>query len=518
MDLRRALDTQRKTDNCSAPFVPQNRAHLDEFKLEHALDPGICWQAIYSRDLRFDGRFFAAVTTTGLYCRNVCPVPFAQPKNVVLFARVAAAESAGFRPCKRCRPQATPETPAWRGTSAVTYRALRLILDGALHRGNIEQLAARLGIGPRQLRRLCMQHLGASPLKIAHAHRVQMAIALIEGSKLGMTEIAFRSGFQSIREFNHSLRLTIGQAPTELRRGGGAFHFPGRHGALEIRLPYIQPFDWESLLAFFRQRAIPGVESVTESSYQRTIENAGVSGLLKVSQAESRSWLVVNIEIGNFEALGNATERIRRMFDLSTNLRPIASHLSRDPGLRGVISLRPGLRLPGAWDGFEAAVVAILGQGLTSTGRRTLITRLVSEFGPGIDTPIPSLKYLFPRPEVLADADLSKTGMSVVCANAIQKLSLSTVRGQLNFATAKTSDETVLELKSVCGIDESTAHYIAMRAFGEPDAFPASDRGLRRGLADGKPIASSSSALSRAEDWRPWRSYAAMHLTQVSRQ
>jgi AraC family transcriptional regulator of adaptative response / DNA-3-methyladenine glycosylase II len=485
-----------------------------DFEREPAIDPGICWQAIYSRDSRFDGRFFMAATTTGIYCRNICPVPFARPKNIVLFPCAAAAEAAGFRPCRRCQAQAAPGTPAWLGTSAVVNRAFRLILEGALNEGNVMELAGRMGIGPRHLRRLFVQHLGASPLKIANTRRIHLARNLIDESELPMTQIAFSSGFKSIREFNHAVRLSTGQSPRELRRAAGALRPSTGSRGLELRLPYRRPFDWASLIAFLRQRATPGVEFVTENSYQRTVEVAGAPGFLTVKPAPTGPWLVVSLGTNEFKGLEHTVERIRRIFDLGADPIQIASHLSRHPKLRQLLQRRPGLRVPGVWDGFEAAVLAVLGERLTSPGSRRSVTRLVQMFGTPVDTPVSGLKYLFPRPEVFAHADLSKAGISNVHADILRNLSRATMRRCLSFSTLRTLEETVSQVGAACGIDESKANYIAMRAFGEPDAFPSKELKLRRTITGLKPIMSPAQAIDLAEKWRPWRAYAAMHFAQ----
>jgi AraC family transcriptional regulator of adaptative response / DNA-3-methyladenine glycosylase II len=481
---------------------------------EDVLDPGICWQAIWSRDARFDGRFFTAATTTGLYCRNVCPVPFAKPQNIVLFDCAADAESAGFRPCKRCQPQATPGTSAWLGTSAVVFRAFRLILEGALNRGSVEELAGRLGLGSRQLRRLFVQHLGLSPLRMATTQRLHLARKLITESTLPMTEIAFRSGFRSIREFNHSLRLATGQSPSELRRVARTSSGALRPSGLELRLPYKPPLDWTNLIGFLRQRAIPGVELVTPRSYQRTIEVDGVPGLLTVRPDEVESRLIVHLEINCYEGLAQTVERIRRMFDLSADPVQIARHLSRDAKLEPLIKLRPGLRVPGVWDGFEAAVLVVLGQKLSTRVAHDKVARLVRTFGTAVENSARGLKYLFPRPEVLAVSDLSQAGISDDCANTIRLLANPAICRRLTFAASRTLAEVVSQVGPACGIDDSTANYIAMRAFGEPDAFPANELGLRRKLAGAGRAVSSLQALAMAEPWRPWRAYAAMHIAQ----
>jgi AraC family transcriptional regulator, regulatory protein of adaptative response / DNA-3-methyladenine glycosylase II len=501
----------------SVPGLERNRIGQREIEIaqqEKVLDPEACWQAIRSRDPRFDGRFFIGATSTGLYCRNICPVPYAQRKNILLFVCAAAAEAAGFRPCKRCQPQAAPGTPAWLGTSAVVSRAFRLILEGALNEGSVEELAERLGLGSRQLRRLFVQHLGASPLKIATTHRAHLARKLIDESKLSMTQIAFCSGFKSIREFNHAFRLSTGQSPSELRRAAGASRSSTHRKGLELRLPYRRPFDWASLISFLKQRAIPGVEFVTDHSYQRTVEIAGAPGFLTVRQDEARSRLVIHLETGSYEGLAQTVERIRRIFDLGADPIPIANHLSRDPKLRRLLKLRPGLRVPGVWDGFEAAVLAVLGQKLTTPGRNNSVARLVRMFGTPVDSRIHGLKYLFPRPEVLAVADLSKAGISDACACTLRKLTTSTIRRHLRFATSRTLQQAVSQVGAFCGIDDSTANYIAMRAFGEPDAFPSSELGLRRCIGEPGNTVTASDALKIAEPWRPWRAYAAMYFAE----
>ena len=509
-----AQGLQPKGVPVSVPTLGLNGTPLRRMGSEDELDATICWQAINSRDSRFDGRFFAGATTTGLYCRNVCPVPPARPENLLLFACAAAAESAGFRPCKRCQPQAVPGTPAWLGTSAVVKRAFRLILEGALNEGGVDQLAERLGLGSRQLRRLFVKHLGASPHKIATTYRVHRARKLIEGSGLPMTQIAFGSGFKSIREFNHAIRLSTGKSPSELRNATDDSRFGDCANGLELRLPFRKPFDWAATIAFLKSRAIPGVEFVTETSYQRTIEIAGIPGTLTVLPDGTRSRLVVRLQTSAYEGLADTVERIRRMFDLGADPVQIACHLSKDPRLHAALRLRPGRRVPGVWDGFEVAVLAVLGQSLTASGPMRLVARLVRMFGKQIENPVCGLKYLFPRPEVLAHADLSKAGIDDRCAMTIRRLTTSTARRHLSFATSRTLEQAVSQIRTTCGVDETTANYIVLRALGEPDAFPSGDPGLRRSIAGHGPLVSETQAVAMADKWRPWRAYAAMHITQ----
>jgi AraC family transcriptional regulator of adaptative response / DNA-3-methyladenine glycosylase II len=499
-------------DRGAIALLHLSRTRLGGREREDVLDPGICWRAINSRDPRFDGQFFAGATTTGLYCRNICPVPSAKAENLRLFVCAAAAEAAGFRPCKRCQPQAALGTPAWLGTSAVVSRAFRLIMEGALNDGGVEDLAERLGLGARQLRRLFVQHLGVSPLKIAITHRIHMARKLIDETRLPMTQIAFGSGFKSIRDFNYAMRISMGQSPSKLRRATRSQSNTGS-GGLELRLSYRRPFDWAGLVSFLRPRLVPGVEFVTNDCYQRTIEIAGSPGFLTVRPDHAESRLVVHLQTSRYDGLAQTVERVRRLFDLSADPIQIANHLSSEPRLRRLIMLRPGLRVPGVWDGFEAGVLAVLGQSLTASGPKRLVARIVRKFGTPVDSPIRGLKYLFPRPEDLVNADLVGAGVSDGPAQTIRKLASSAISKHLSFATWRTLEQAVLQMEQIVGVDECTAHYIAMRAFGEPDAFPSKELGLRRSLAGTQSIPTPAEACALAERWRPWRAYAAMHLS-----
>jgi len=472
----------------------------------------------------------AGDATNVIMARNVIITPFHQSRVLgdasgargrgaerftvplrILFACTAAAEAAGFRPCRRCQPQAAPGTPAWLGSSAVVSRAFRLILEGALNDGNVDQLAERLGIGSRHLRRLFVQHLGASPNKIATTQRIHLARKLIEESQLPVTKIAHYAGFKSIREFNHAIRLSVGQSPSALRRLSGHLSSGSRKTGLELRLPYRPPFDWDHLLEFLRRRATRGVELVSNDSYSRTIEAGRATGTLRVTQDKAASRLLIHLELPSYEGLSQIVERVRRIFDLNADPIQIGNHLSRDPRLKAVAERHPGLRVPGIWDGFEGAVLAILGQKLTTTGHNGDINRLIKHFGCRLEPSVSGLAYLFPRPEDLAEADLLKAGISATRANQLTRLANAVVRRQLIFDNSRPLEQTVGLLCTICGISENTAQWIAMRSIGEPDAFPADDRGLRRILRAEVPI--QSELVQRVEKWRPWRAYAAMHLT-----
>jgi AraC family transcriptional regulator of adaptative response / DNA-3-methyladenine glycosylase II len=451
-----------------------------------ALEPEVCWQAAYSRDARFDGRFFAGAVTTRVYCRSICPVPFAKPGNIMWFASAAAAETAGFRPCRRCRAAASPGTPAWAGTSAVVSRAMRLIEEGALDNGNVEDLAGRVGLGSRQLRRLFVEHLGASPMRIATTRRVHFARNLIEETDLPMTQLAGCAGFRSIRQFNHAILTTSGDAPTELRRIRSVSQASPRRPGLLIRLAYRPPFHWSGLLSFLARRAIAGVESVCGNTYRRTIEIGGVTGAIEVRQDTTPRQLLVNIELPRFESVLDVVERVRRIFDLAADPFQIASQLSRDPTLQPLLAAAPGLRVPGIWDGFEAAVRAILGESLADMSPRPALARIARTFGRPIDTSIPGLTYLFPGPEDLAEADLA-------VAPRLRALARAVVNGDLTFEASISLQDAIARLRAVPEISQPMAHYIAMRAFGEPDAFPR------------------TLSIRSCDAWRPWRAYAAMY-------
>ncbi len=460
------------------------------------LEPDVCWQAAYSRDARFDGRFFAGAVTTRVYCRSVCPVPFAKPDNILWFASAAAAEAAGFHPCKRCRAAASPGTPAWVGTSAVVSRALRLIGEGALDSGNLEELANRVGIGSRHLRRLFVAHLGASPIRIAITRRVHFARNLIEETDLPITELAAYAGFRSIRQFNHAMLTTAGEPPSELRRMRGITQVPTPWPALLIRLAYRPPFDWPGLLAFLARRAIAGVESIESNAYRRTIEIDGVAGAMEVRHAIEERHLLVKIELPRYESLMQVAERVRRIFDLDADPFQIASRLSLDSTLKPFLIANPGLRVPGIWDGFEAAVRAILGERLADRAPRTALARLARTFGKPVTTSISGVTHIFPGPEDLAAADIGAAHIRGEAASMIRALARAVSKRDLTFEASMTLHDAIERLRVVPGISRPAADYVAMRAFGEPDAFPIPE----------------TKAQGTTECWRPWRAYAAMHL------
>jgi AraC family transcriptional regulator, regulatory protein of adaptative response / DNA-3-methyladenine glycosylase II len=480
------------------------------------LDHAACYRALATRDARFDGRLFVAVKTTGIYCRPICPARTPKPQNVVFFASAAGAQAAGFRPCLRCRPETAPDLAAWRGTSNTVSRALGLIEAGALDGSDVEALADRLGVGERQLRRLFRQHLGASPMAVAQTRRVLLAKQLIHQTRLPMTQVALASGFGSVRRFNETFQQLYDRPPASLRRTQGEAQPLDAGGWLAITLPYRAPYDWAGLIGFLSMRAIAGVESVSAAGYARTIALGDEMGVLKVS-ALAGDRLAVAIRFARLGALPTIIAKVRRVFDLAADPQAIGECLSQDPVLAPLVAARPGLRVPGAWDGFELAVRAILGQQITVGAATALAGRLVRDFGeplpetlPGA---VPGLTHVFPSARRLADADLSSLGMPRARIAALSSLAAAVAADPTIFGPRRGLDEAIAKLKSLPGIGEWTAQYIAMRELREPDAFPAADVGLMRALAgpDGR-RPTPRELLARAEPWRPWRAYAALHL------
>jgi len=485
------------------------------YKRTMELDPGRCYQAILTRDRRFDGRFFTGVVTTGIYCRPVCPVVPPKFKNMRFYACAAAAEAAGFRPCKRCRPETAPGTPAWVGTAAVVTRALRLIAGGALDDENVGAMAERLGIGERQLRRLFAQHLGASPVDVARARRVHFARSLIDDTNLRITDVALSAGFRSIRQFNHAVQRTFGASPTALRqrhtrarRRQAVTHDVG----VIVRLAYRPPFAWAALLRFLSLRAIPGVEVVAGETYRRTITVNGALGRIDVWPDGDAPALLMRVQLPRYDSVIDVVERVRRLFDLDADPLRITEHLRRSSELEPMIDALPGLRVPGAWEPFELAVRAILGQQVTVRGATTLAGRLVRLLGTPIECGSDGLTHLFPAAETLAEADLAPIGLPRARAATIRALAVSVARGELILDAARDGEQAIGALCAIPGMGPWTAHYIAMRALAEPDAFPATDLGLRRALGNGAGPLPAPAVTRLAEAWRPWRAYAAMHL------
>jgi AraC family transcriptional regulator of adaptative response / DNA-3-methyladenine glycosylase II len=487
------------------------------------LDREACYRALLTRDARFDGRFFTAVRTTGIYCRPICPARPPKLENIIFVPSAAAAQAAGFRPCLRCRPETSPDIAAWHGTSSTVSRAVALIAAGGLNDDNVEGLATRLGMGERQLRRLFQKHLGASPNAVAQTRRSLFAKQLLTDTRLSMTGVALASGFGSVRRFNDTFQKLYGRAPRTLRREAAAAETPA--SAVTLTLAYRPPFDWAAIMGFLAMRAIPGVEEVRPDRYARTISLGDTHGTIVVRQADPRRnphALVATIRYPDITALPVIVDRIRRIFDLGADPTIIAEHLSTDRDLASLVARRPGLRVPGAWDGFELAVRGILGQQITVAAATRLAGKLVAACGaklpPSEDLDAPDLRFVFPSPgqlapERLMGRELATTlGMPSARAAALLAMAAAVTANPRLFEAGHSLGESVSRLRTLPGIGEWTAQYIAMRALREPDAFPAADVGLLRALATARGRPTPAELLRRAEAWRPWRAYAALHL------
>lgn len=472
-----------------------------------ALDPQVCEQARLSRDPRFDGLFFTAVRSTGIYCRPVCPAPTPRRENVTYFGTAAAAEAAGFRPCLRCRPELSPEDGAWRRGDAVLARALKLIEAGALAEQPLAALAERVHIGERHLRRLFVERLGASPIGVHGTRRLLFAKQLLTETRLPITEIALAAGFRSLRRFNDAFRAAYRMAPRDLRRHAQA-DAPGE--TLTLRLAYRPPYDFAAMLAFLAARALPGTELVDAGHYLRAIGPAEAPGWLRVGAwGGEEHALRLELHGASPTTLLPLVQRVRRMFDLDADPQAIVATLGRDARLRPLLRRRPGLRLPSGWDGFEIAVRAILGQQVSVSAARALAARLAARFGAPLPDGFPhGLRHRFPTPEALAEADLESVGVMRARADAVRGVARALLDGRVDFRPEQTLEEFAARWVALPGIGPWTAQYIALRALGHPDAFPAEDLVLQR--AAGRLTAKALRA--RAEAWRPWRAYAVIHL------
>lgn len=473
-------------------------------------DDRVCEQARLSRDARFDGLFFTAVTSTRIYCRPVCPAPAPKPANVRYYASAAAAEAAGFRPCLRCRPELAPGNTAWRHGEQLVSRALKLIDGGALAEHSLEQLATRVGVSSRQLRRLFVEHLGAPPIDVHTTRRLLFAKQLLTDTALPVTEVALASGFASLRRFNAAFAQANRMPPRELRRQPRA---PLGEGLI-LRLGYRPPYDFDALLAFLRTRALPGVELVDEHAYARVFGSADTPGWLRLRRWHAGEHaLRLELHGATPPQLLPLVTTLRRMFDLDAEPQAIAATLGAGGVLKPLLRKRPGLRLPGGWDGFEIAVRAVLGQQVSVAAARTLATRIVQRWGAPLNAaPMAGLERLFPTPAQLADADLREIGVTTARAATIRGIAQALLDGRADFRAEQSMDEFVARWVALPGIGEWTAHYMAMRALSHPDAFPAADLILRRVAAGDGSELSTKALTALAESWRPWRAYAVMHL------
>ncbi|MBT6892721.1 MAG: DNA-3-methyladenine glycosylase 2 family protein [Gammaproteobacteria bacterium] len=473
-------------------------------------------QARKARDPRFDGRFFIGVRTTGIYCRPVCPVKMPRKENVAFFSSAAGASEAGYRPCLRCRPESAPGMPAWCGPSATVTRALRLINDGALDQGSVAILSDGLGVTTRHLAELFAKHLGASPKTVARTRRLHFAKKLIDETSLTMAEIALSSGYGSVRSFNDHFAQTYSRPPSSLRKTRSA-----SDGSVELKMLFRQPYDFQSLLEFYRIRAIPYVENVGVEnarvghaiegnackSYERSFVLDGKSGHLSVSQSGNQ--LVCAVQGGSSGSLMRIMGKVRLMFDVDAVPEEINSVLCEDRIMRRLVKRRPGLRLPGAFDEFEIAVRAIVGQQVSVKGATTVMGRIAMQYG--IET---EFGRVFPTPEMLAELDPASLPMPSKRARAIKLLAVAVANGELGF----NMDEQAFyaQLIAIPGIGPWTAQYICLRALSNPDSFLHGDLVIRKVAEKILGVSSEKKLINRAEAWRPWRGYAGMHLWRAS--
>jgi AraC family transcriptional regulator of adaptative response / DNA-3-methyladenine glycosylase II len=510
-----------------------------------------CYRAVRSRDARFDGWFVTAVTSTGIYCRPSCPAVTPKPGNVRFLRSAAAAQRAGFRACKRCRPDASPGSPEWNVRADVVGRAMRLIADGSVDRDGVAGLARRLGYSERHLHRQLVAELGAGPLALARAQRAQTARVLIETTALPFTDVAFAAGFPSIRQFNETVRDVFATTPTELRRGAAAHGAANGDGvaararraghaapagspatsalgadagapaaragtSLTLRLRHRAPFDAAGLLAFLGTRAVPGVEERTPDGYRRVLRLPHGPGIVRIAPGTGDDHVRCELQLADLRDLGAAVQRCRRLLDLDADPVAVAEELGADPLLAPLVRRAPGRRVPGAVDGDELAVRAVLGQQVSVAGARTLAGRLTAKLGEPLPEPDGALTHAFPTAAAIASADPASLGLTRGRSQALiglcRVLADDDTGDAIGLDPGADRTETRARLLALPGIGPWTTEYIAMRALGDPDAFPATDLGIKHALARAGRPSGARSIAEQAERWRPWRAYAVQHL------
>jgi AraC family transcriptional regulator of adaptative response / DNA-3-methyladenine glycosylase II len=468
------------------------------------------WKAVEAEDPRFDGWFFCAVKTTGIYCRPSCPARTPKRENVRFFATAAAAQGAGFRACKRCRPDATPGSPEWDRRADLVGRAMRLIADGVVDRDGVVGLAGHLGYSERHVHRELVAVVGAGPLALARAQRAQTARILIETTGVSIIEVAFAAGFQSVRQFNATIREVFATTPREIRARAKRHGRAEDGGAVVLRLPYRAPLDGEGLLAFLARRAVAGVEEALEGAYRRSLRLPHGGGVVELrpleGHVEARYWL------DDLRDLAAAMQRSRALLDLDSDPHAVLQALGGEELLGPLVRAAPGRRVPGHVDGHELAVRAVLGQQVSVAGARRLAARLACDYGEPLKRPIGAVTHLFPSAQALAEADPERLAMPGARRRALLGLAAALAAGEPSLDAGADRERARGRLLALPGIGPWTADYIAMRALRDPDAFLPSDLGVRHALEqlgqDGRPTA----AERLAERWRPYRAYAVQHL------
>jgi len=496
------------------------------------LDVEACYAALRSRDRRFDGVFYAAVRTTGIYCRPSCPARTPAPGNVDFARTAAAAQAAGFRACKRCLPDATPGSPEWDLAADVAGRAMRLVADGVVDREGVEGLARRVGYTPRHLTRVLTEQVGAGPQALARARRAQTARVLVETTDLPLADVAFAAGFASVRQFNDTVREVYAATPGGLRgarrrvgrsaRPGGT---DGSDGApapgtrLDLRLAVRAPFAGRALLAFLGYHVVPGVETAGPGWYARTLDLPHGHGTVRLALEDlpaepagpARTGFVpATFVLTDLRDTAAAVERVRRLLDADCDPVAVDAALGADPVLAPLVAATPGLRLPGQVDGPETAIRTVIGQQVSVTGARTVTGRIVAAHGVPVETGEPGLTHLFPPPHVLAAADPETLPMPRARGRALVGLARAVADGDVTLDRGGDRADVRASMLALKGIGPWTADYVAMRVLADPDAFLPTDLGVRAVL--GRLGLEGEAATHRVEAWAPWRSYALMHL------
>ncbi len=470
------------------------------------LDPETCYRALRSHDPRFDGRFFVGISSTGIYCRPICTARSPKPENCSFYISAAAAEAKGYRPCLRCRPELAPGNASVDATHRLAQSAAALIEDGLHTELGLDGIAERLGVTDRHLRRVFQSEFGVTPVAFAQTQRLLLAKRLLTDTALSITDVAFAAGFGSIRRFDALFQQRYRLTPQQLRKHPKQSALPD---SLAFELSYRPPCDWPAIQQFLAARAISGVEEVEPNAYRRIVALKSHKGWIQVSPSKKKSTLSVIVSASLAHTLPAVLARVKHLFDLSCNPREIAEILGT------LAAARTGLRVPGAFDGFEIAVRAVLGQQISVAGARTLAGRFVSNFGEPVVTPFKALTTAFPKTARVAElqtGDIASLGIIANRANSIIELAKVVDTGKLRLTPGVDIPTTIEVLKAIPGIGDWTAQYIAMRALAWPDAFPHSDLVIMRALNTKKP----KEALTAGEAWRPWRAYATMHLWKQS--
>ena len=472
------------------------------------LDPATCYRALRARDARFDGRFFVAVSSTRIYCRPVCTVRPPRRENCRYFPSAAAAEGAGYRPCLRCRPELAPGNATIDAVERTARAAALLIEEGGANEAGLEAAAGRLGITDRHLRRAFQAEFGVSPVAFAQTQRLLLAKQLLTDTRLPVTEVAYASGFGSVRRFNALFRERYRLRPRDLRKVSRP---DGAGDALAFELGYRPPYDWQAIADFLGARAVAGVEAIGGGAYRRTVRVASGGswhgGWIEVSPAGAKPALRVRVAASLGKALPPVLARVKSLLDLACHPAEVARALGP------LAARRPGMRVPGAFDGFEIALRAILGQQVSVAAARTLAGRFAEAFGDPLETPFDSLRTLFPTAERIAALPcqrIAKLGVPAARARSIGALARAVAGGELDLAPGAAIDATLAKLRALPGVGEWTAQYVALRALAWPDAFPHTDYGVMKAMK----LTDPRRVLAAAEAWRPWRAYAVMHLWQ----